>query len=388
MTKRFLFAIPILMIAVVACSRANGLTLPTSTPSPTIEIPTVPPPTLTPIPTPTPTPRASPTIPPTPNPRTGFGVLVSGDHIAQPEIVRAVNDLGATWVRLNIKLGEPTQDYKLFLDANVNVVLTLSNHDANNIDTTYGTLRDYPNAGFPFKSKTIYQQRIRDALAPAAPYLSSGRVWAQIENEVGDASLAPESEFWRGTTDQYLAQLAAAYDAIKSLNPATPVALTSLPSETLDVLLDANNPRHIAQTNRVTRLFTEGKYDAVDLHFYGCVEDISAKVNTIKKLLPSIKPWISTENGGPDSRCRTTPISWQRNSQQFEQTQAQQVPLRLSACADNGGRICLWFALIDLKDETDVFNHLGLIDPRITPPRLKPAYDAFKTFVKTHSTTS
>ncbi len=54
---------------------------------------------------------------------------------------------------------------------------------------------------------------------------------------------------------------------------------------------------------------------------------------------------------------------------------------RLNACTRAGGAACLWFSLFDLKNEVDVFNHLGLLDPRQTPPRAKPAYAAFKSFV-------
>jgi len=99
--------------------------------------------------------------------------------------------------------------------------------------------------------------------------------------------------------------------------------------------------------------------------------------------LPAGQPisWISTENGGPDFRCKATPVSWKDDLAQFEQEQAKQVPLRLSACLGNGGSICLWFSLFDLKNSDDVFSHLGLLDQDATPPRKKPAYDAFKAFV-------
>jgi hypothetical protein len=99
--------------------------------------------------------------------------------------------------------------------------------------------------------------------------------------------------------------------------------------------------------------------------------------------MPAGKPfiWISTENGGPDSRCKTTPLSWKQDLAQFEQEEARQVPLRLSACTENGGSICLWFSFFDLKNSGEVFSHLGLIDQSTDPPRKKLAYEAFQTFV-------
>lgn len=69
----------------------------------------------------------------------------------------------------------------------------------------------------------------------------------------------------------------------------------------------------------------------------------------------------------------------------FEQVEAQQVPARLRACAENGASVCLWFSLLDLEHEVDTFNHFGLLDPRVSPPRHKPAYDAFRRFVVTDS---
>jgi len=91
--------------------------------------------------------------------------------------------------------------------------------------------------------------------------------------------------------------------------------------------------------------------------------------------------WISTENGGPDFRCKSTPTSWKDNLPAFEQEQAREVPLRLSVCAANGGEVCLWFSLFDLKKASDIFSHLGLLDQDSNPTRKKPAYAAYQTFL-------
>jgi hypothetical protein len=76
-----------------------------------------------------------------------------------------------------------------------------------------------------------------------------------------------------------------------------------------------------------------------------------------------------------------TSVSWSENLTKFEELQAQQVPARLSACANQGGSICLWFSLFDIKASSDIFNHPGLLDQDSNPPRKKPAYDAFSTFI-------
>ena len=360
-----LSALSILCFVLISCGCNSSPTLPnptvTTTPSASLA-------------TPTPTSASS---------TNQFGVIISGQNIARPEIVSAAKDLGAGWVRLNLNLAS-SQDYTLFLASGMNVVLTISNQDPSNIVTTYGTLREWPNAGFPFKSETQYQQQIRTVLEPALPYLAQGQqVWVQAENEISDASVNPASSYWRGTDEQYLAQLQALYEEVKSVNASIPVVLTSFASETLDALSEQNDPRHEFVVQHVTTLLTQGQFDAVDLHFYGCVEDIAAKVKAVRERMPASKPfiWISTENGGPDYRCETTPPSWKQDLAQFEQEEARQVPLRLSACAENGGSICLWFSFIDLKNSGEVFSHLGLLDQDVMPPRKKPAYDAFQTFV-------
>jgi len=317
-----------------------------------------------------------------PNP---FGVFISRqDPAASSEIVAAAKSLGAGWVRINVDLGSDSPDYTKFLDAGINVVLMVSNQDPNNIVRTYGSPKEWIHAGFPFQSQDKYQQEIRTLLQPAPSSITQARqVWVQAENEVFDASLDPRAIYWRGTEDQYLVQLQAHYEAVKSVDTRIPVVLTSFASANLDALREPGNPNHQGVLAHVTTLLTRGKYDAIDLHFYGCVENIPAKVRAVQALLPAGRSvaWISTENGGPDPRCKTTPLSWKDDLTKFEQEQARQVPLRLAACADNGGSVCLWFSLFDLLKSDDVFSHLGLLDQGATPPRKEPASAAFETFV-------
>lgn len=302
----------------------------------------------------------------------------------RPDTIDHLTELGARWGRLNISLDGASPDFKSFLDAGVNVVITFNNADPTNADGTYGTPAQWPNAGFPYKSKAVYQQRIRDTLTPLLPYLAVGRqIWIQCENEVGDAAIAPNGRYWRGTTDQYLAQLQAFYEAARALHPALVVVMTSFASESLDVAINPANPKYAYETTRMIRLLTEGQYDAADPHFYGCVQDIPTKLQWLKGRLPAGRRWISTEMGGPDSRCSGTPITWTQNPTLFEQNQALQVAPRLTACAENGGSLCLWFSLFDLQGETEVFSHLGLLDSAVLPARRKPAYDAFKALTET-----
>jgi len=310
-----------------------------------------------------------------------FGLIVGQGR--RPETIAILNDLGAGWARLNEHLDGDSPDYAAFLNAGIDLVITFSNENPSNADTTYGSPADWPNSGFPYRSREDYQRQVTEILFPLIPWLDGGRqVWVQAENEVGDAALNPNAAYWRGTTDQYLLQLDAFYEATKSVDARFVVVLSSFPSEGLDALIDESDPHHAFSVQRVTRLLTEGRYDAVDLHFYGCLEDIPAKVAWVTSHMPSERIWISTENGGPDPRCPSTPLSWQDDLSAFEQEQARQVAPRLSACYELGGRVCLWFSLFDLVREVDTFNHLGLLDPRDLPPREKPAYVAFNNFVE------
>jgi len=317
---------------------------------------------------------------------TKFGVHFSGqgplhDH---PEFV---TDVGATWVRLNLSLNANDADYTPFLAAGLNVVLTLTNRDPSNADTTYGSLQQWPNAGFPYRSRDAYQQRVRDAIASALPYVAAGRqVIVQCENEVGDVTQNPSSTYWRGTTDQYLAQLSALFEAVRGVSPSMRVAMSSFASGSLEIVINPADPRYTAVTTRLARMLGEGQYDVADLHFYDCVETIGAKAAWVTARLPAGRAWISAENGGPDPTCPSTPQPYAQNPAQYEALEAQQVPLRLRACSDAGGTVCLWFSLFDLKGESETFSHMGLLDQASTPPRKKPAWEAFHSFVAAQST--
>ncbi len=339
-----------------------------------------------------------------------FGVHLGGQGKAF-NVIPILKDLGVGWVRINNSLDGMGVDIRPFLEAGFNVVITINNCDPSNIDTTYGALI---NAGYPFQSKEVYQNRIREVLTPLLPYLKQGRqIWVQCENEVGDASVNPKARFWRGTMKQYSEQLNAFYEAVKLVDPSMPVVLSSFTSEGLRRVIHPDDPRHEGTSRFLGAMLTKGRYDAVDLHFYGCVEDIPAEVNWVKAHMGSDKRWISTENSGPDRRCSSTPYRWEENRDLFEKVEAEQVVSRLSACADNGGVVCLWFSFLDLRKETDVFRHMGLIDQsgvieKLAPlvkgsrkkgrgnfseetlneafrsARKKPAYQAFKNFVATH----
>jgi len=337
----------------------------------------------------------SPTAPGTPAPpapaptslsrSSHFGVFISaGKDAVAPDVVKAARETGGIgWVRINVPLGPQNLDYTPYLAAGINLILMVSNADPANSSTTNGTPQDWPAAGFPYLSKERYQQQVRALLKPAQPYLAQGRqVWVQAENEVVDVSTNPRELYWRGTDAQYLDQLDALYEAVKSVDKRFPVVLTSFASYLEDILNTKSGPAYEQSDQHVRLFLSKGKYDAVDLHFYGCVEDIPAKIKVIQERLPPGRPfkWISTENAGPDYRCSSTPATWDADPEKFEQLQAAQLPRRLTACSDNGASICLWFSLFDLKKASSLFNHFGLLDQAGSPPRQKPAYAAYNAY--------
>ncbi len=315
-----------------------------------------------------------------------FGVLAPGEPAWGAQLQAILGDLHAQCVRVNVHLDGGGAGYTAFLAAGLDVVLTCANRDPDDVDTTFGTLAAWPKAGFPYRSEAAYRQRIHDLLQPALPYLAGGRaLWLQCENEAIDASQQPGAVYWRGTEDDYLAQLSALAAEARAVSPAIRVVSTSFASETLAAASDPFNARHQAALAWIGALLAAGSYDATDLHFYGCPDDIAAKIAAVRQLLPPGKAWISTENGGPDPRCPATPYTWAADPVRFEQVQAEQLGERLNACAAAGGSVCLYFSLFDLLGEASIFQHLGLLDPSVEPPREKPAYAAFQSFIAERS---
>lgn len=298
-----------------------------------------------------------------------FGVI-GGRHLSQDVVSGILSDLDARWLRMNVLLDGQDVDVRPYLESGFNLVLTVANRDPANEDRTYDGNGAFAQAGYPFVSKSAYQKDISDLLAPLLPYLSKGReIWVQCENEVFDARVNAKAAYWRGTDAQYMTQLAALFETVRAADERIPVVLSSFASSTLDAAMDPNDSRHAPAATHVATLL-EGRYDAADLHFYGCPDQIDPKIRFIRDQLAPGKRWISTENGGPDTRCASTPAF----SLELE---AQQVPERLTACAHGGGSVCLWFSLFDEPGTGPIFDNLGLLTAT-QPPVQKPAYDAYK----------
>lgn len=337
------------------------------------------------------------------------GVMVSAGN--RPDDVGYTQDLNGKWVRTNFALtserdpitgkGRSASKAIKYLDAGINVILTINDQDDSNILTPYGDLATWPKAGFPYADKTVFQKDVADAVEPLLPYLDQGReIWIQSENEVGDASYSSQNGkkdgnmFWRGTTLDYLQTLDALAEEIHGLDSRLKVVLSSFTSVAEDVVIappDPQDPQYeqklISYNYQVLRMGTmlaDPNFDVADLHFYGCASDIAAKVQWVQDHMPADKLWVTTEMSGPDYPVCPGAIDWQQDLAGFEQQQAVEVTTRMTACAQSGGSVCLWFSLFDLNDEVPEYNHLGLIEHNTSfpppPVRLKSAYDAFKNY--------
>ena len=120
----------------------------------------------------------------------------------RPDTIDHLTELGARWVRLNIGLDGTSPDFRSFR-RRVNVVITFNNADPTTPIARLTAFAQWPNAGFPYKSKAVYQQRIRDTLTPLLPYLSAAARSGFNAKTRSAMPRSPPTGARRGTTDQY-----------------------------------------------------------------------------------------------------------------------------------------------------------------------------------------
>lgn len=331
------------------------------------------------------------------------GVMVSAGNRADG--ITYANDLRARWIRTNVDAnGTGDTHMHKFLDAGFNLFLTFVYDNPNNIDeSTYGTLAEWPSAGFPYATtqsgKQTFQDDIGTLVAPLVPYLDAGRqIYLQYENEVSDSSVAPQAKYWRGTTAQYLSNFDAFAEKVRALDSRFKVVLSSFTNQAEEAVIDPLNPSYGYQISRLGTMLSDTNYDAIDLHFYGCPTTMGSKVQWFRDYWSTNnivnKEWVTTENGGPMPNYCDYPVNgryvdWNNPTEltTFEDAQAAQVSQRMGNCAADGGSICLWFSEFDLNGEVDDFNHLGLLTQE-TVPRKKSAYTAFQNYTALNTNTA
>jgi len=296
----------------------------------------------------------------------------------------ALDSLGVGWVRLQNQMGEANQQqavqfFSRLLTEGYGLWLTIHHRDRSNVTDT-ARFDASSRGSFPPADSAIYAQLVRSNIQPLVDVLMSqgkdpGR-WlvVQFANEVAPDDVLPPSSirFFHGTSDQYLETLRYTYAAVKSIDPAIPVAMSSISSKTLEVILSfAQNPGDTLIQKIVAwndRLLREGLFDWADVHLYHTVEEIPAKVAWVRERWSG--PLAATEVGGPDTSTGAI---------YTEAAQAQELPGRIDTTLTSGVDRVFWAFLRDLDIPGDhLAQTLGLI---AMDWRYKPAFSVYRDLI-------
>ena len=279
----------------------------------------------------------------------------------------ALDSLGVGWVRLQNQMGQANQQQAIQFFSRVltegnGLWLTLHHRERSNIADTV-RFDDSSRGSFPPADSLKYKDLVRSNIQPLADLLTSqgkdpGK-WlvVQFANEVvpDDVLERSPTRFFHGTSDEYLETLAYTYRAVKSIDPAIPVAFGAISSLTLKIIVEAgSNPSDSLQ--RVIdwneRLLTEAIVDWADIHLYHSIEKIPAKVAWVRQHWHG--PLAATEVGGPDERTGV---------QYSDSLQAAKLPDRINTTLEAGVDRVFWAFLRDLDIPDDpLAQTLGLID--------------------------
>ena len=212
------------------------------------------------------------------------------------------------------------------------------------------------------------------------------------------------SDFWYpGTGDDFVLQANVVYDAVHAASPATTVVLGSLATSQIAVVAycegrvdrywssgDGTPPgvwheaadreavcgteAAVAARTKVTTVFEQARYDAVDQHLYDDVEQWPAYLATLREvLIPAGRlpmDVIVSEFGGPNT--------WLEPDD--EAYQAERLPLYVETLDAEGVTEALFFSLVERPDDSTggptFHNRSGLMrDEDLTA---KPAYWVFR----------
>lgn len=314
-------------------------------------------------------------------PRTNlYGIF---DVPADRRAFAAIDALGVGWVRQQWQMGDPRSARKLdvlvrslpmLIGRGVGLWLTIYHRDRSNADErgTVGYARA-GRGGFPPMDMSLYQARLEEAIrsltgairgAGASP---GGWLVIQINNEVVPRDIGGKdraSRFWHGTSDQYLAILSAAYEAVKRADPDVPVAVGGISSAAMELIL--NGEQRVAHW--YDRLLREGRFDWADIHLRHRIDDIPAKVNWVRARWPG--PLAATEVAGPDPRV--APYS--------ESGQAQDLMARMAAARDAGVERLFWAGLAENPSVAQIYRKEGLIERSTW--RRKLAFESYARLIR------
>lgn len=217
-------------------------------------------------------------------------------------------------------------------------------------------------------------------LRGAVPYWQAANEFMGVNNTAGG---------WGGSSDELLAYINLAHDAVKAAAPDATFVLGGLSVFTIDaaaIILgadmalqqehEAGKVRHISRSdlaaapiqdlfeNRLKRVLREARYDIADAHLYGPESRDPARIETLKQL--SGHPVLSSECGGPSLTYG--------GSYSGHRHYASVIERNLNALA-GGMRFCLWFGLGEEVNSTWGNSRVQLYDRNRQP---KPGVAAYR----------
>ena len=313
-------------------------------------------------------------------PRTNlYGIF---DVPADCRAFNAIDALGVGWVRQQWQMGDPRSMRKLdvlvrslpmLITRGAGLWLTIYHRDRSNADES-GTV-GYARAGrggFPPVDMSLYQARLEEAVRSLTGAIqgtgTSPGKWLviQINNEVVPRDVGGQdraSRFWHGTSDQYLAILGAAYEAVKRADPNVPVAVGGISSAAMELILDGE--QRVAHW--YDHLLREGSFDWADTHLRHRIDDIPAKVAWVQARWNG--PIAATEVAGPDPRVE--PYS--------ERGQAEDLTARMTIARDSGIDRLFWAGLAENPHVAEIYRKEGLIERGTW--RSKAAFSAYMQLI-------
>lgn len=310
-----------------------------------------------------------------------FGVFsVPNDRRA----LSALEQLGVGWIRQQFQLGDPDRMQRLehfinrvlpqLLRRDIGVWATFYHRDPGNIAETGSVgFRHAARGGFPPRDPAAYRALVGDTITRFHSAIArlgkapSRYLVVQFGNEVLPRDIYPPdrpARFWHGTADQYLAMLRHAYDAVKSVDRAIPVAAGGISSAALEAIQSGN--RAVAAWN--DRLLRSGRFDIAALHLRHRLTDIPGKIEWVRKRWRG--PLAATEIAGPDPRV----------SAYSDAAQARDLRLRVTLARTNGIEWLFWAALADSPFVRPVHRSEGLIEPEAW--RHKPAFEIYRRLIR------
>lgn len=295
----------------------------------------------------------------------------------------ALDSLSVGWIRLQNQMGEANQQRALqffsrVLSEGYGLWLTVHHRDRSNIADT-ARFDTTSRGSFPPADSVKYKDLVRSNVQPLVEHLISQdrnpADWlvVQFANEVAPEDVLPPSpiRFFHGTSDEYLTTLALTNRAVKSVDPAIPVAFGGISSRTLEAILKferTGDPQFQGIVNWNERLLREAVADWADIHLYHRLESIPDKVAWVRARWSG--PLAATEFGGPDSSAGI-PYT--------EAGQAEDLPRRFELALQAGVDRIFWSFLRDLDIENDhLAQTLGLM---ALDWRKKPAYFVYQNLI-------